>query len=733
MDQEDIIKLARANGLNIRFKNHPIPEDEFRIITEIVKSCISEHAEVVLFSRGSHSVLTDLIILCEKWLNKKFIVFIANRVYLNAFCLSGFSITPIVISSRSAEIHYLLSIGAKNFPLDEGNETELACFKLLSELLLQRKELMWAINVYLQSLRDKTNIPMLRLPFSFRWFEEANEGVLHKDLQLREIEKSYGFVPLYYGILHELGHFFGKQLSSPTLPPQAISDEKILEWLKFAIELEYPELKELILSLVTKELKSNSTNFILGIDHLREELKSDIFALDLLMSKIVDYHEDLDIGNLICEVLIYFNGLKVILRLNEELDLAFKVHKKKEKTLLIDNLEVCYKLISITVRIILVETYFLNALYKALESSTTNAEERYKKAHFLVTECLKAVKQNSDLWITGINAARRRIHSEPEIFQKDFKELIIDYNLNFSTKEILPHTFFDGFDLVAKGYMDYSKLLNEFSEIFYQQDLLSTVNEESRDRLRIGIKKIEEKKLGDLNTRKRLEKKLAEYINIVTVVENSFTSDDPKLALFYNELANILYDLSCFNEALEYYKKASVILEKDVELNNYYLAEVYHHIASTYGMLDQVSEAIRFGEMSLQLQKEINSADDGLPVDISLIYNNLGLCYYYLKDFTKAIEYHQEAISIREKKLKENNPDLAVSFYNISLVYYALQNNDQAISFLERAIAIEEFLKNSDKRKLGMCYETMIKFTKELKKSEEVEFYENKLKLLTDS
>lgn len=78
------------------------------------------------------------------------------------------------------------------------------------------------------------------------------------------------------------------------------------------------------------------------------------------------------------------------------------------------------------------------------------------------------------------------------------------------------------------------------------------------------------------------------------------------------------------------------------------------------------------------------------------LYNKLG--FYNLRltsDFKQALEYFKQALKIRQKIYKGNNPYIAESFYDIAKAYYALGDYESSLEYHQKALEIRYKLNNS--------------------------------------
>jgi tetratricopeptide (TPR) repeat protein len=76
------------------------------------------------------------------------------------------------------------------------------------------------------------------------------------------------------------------------------------------------------------------------------------------------------------------------------------------------------------------------------------------------------------------------------------------------------------------------------------------------------------------------------------------------------------------------------------------------------------------------------------PVRLSIIYNDIGSIHKEKKDYTKALEYYQLSLEIKEKYLLANDKNISVVCSNIGTVYCEQGMLDQAQLYFQRAIQI---------------------------------------------
>ncbi len=108
-------------------------------------------------------------------------------------------------------------------------------------------------------------------------------------------------------------------------------------------------------------------------------------------------------------------------------------------------------------------------------------------------------------------------------------------------------------------------------------------------------------------------------------------------------------------------------------------AEELNEIMPTFGYLQDYNESQGpFNQAQLESYiKYYEKVDEYLPKQAD-VYSLLGFCYYYKKDFNKAIVYYKKAIEV--------NPHVFWFHYNLGVIYYKMGNYPNAIASLQAAI-----------------------------------------------
>jgi tetratricopeptide (TPR) repeat protein len=143
------------------------------------------------------------------------------------------------------------------------------------------------------------------------------------------------------------------------------------------------------------------------------------------------------------------------------------------------------------------------------------------------------------------------------------------------------------------------------------------------------------------------------------------------------------------------------------QLKEYLKNEIGDHnggfyLASLMRVMGKYDKALHFYN---RLVKD-SSLQFNDPVRLSIIYNDIGCVYKDKdnKDYTKALEYYQLSLEIKEKYLPANDKNIAVVLSNIGTVYCELGMIDQAQVYFQRAIQISMDTDQNDNESNHMAW-----------------------------
>ena len=110
-------------------------------------------------------------------------------------------------------------------------------------------------------------------------------------------------------------------------------------------------------------------------------------------------------------------------------------------------------------------------------------------------------------------------------------------------------------------------------------------------------------------------------------------------------------------------------------------------IASVLGELAYYSESLCYYTKVLTVKEKV--LPENHP-DIATSCNNVGVAYGELGEHKKELEYKLKALTIREKVLPKNHPDIAASYNNVGSAYSELEDHKKTLGYLLKALTIRE-------------------------------------------
>lgn len=167
----------------------------------------------------------------------------------------------------------------------------------------------------------------------------------------------------------------------------------------------------------------------------------------------------------------------------------------------------------------------------------------------------------------------------------------------------------------------------------------------------------------------------------------------------YVNTAVIFRYLKQYNKALDYGLKALDFFLALPKKNYISIATAYYKITLTYIQLRNYKKAMEYSILDLETlnkAKELEQMTKAQEVYFAETYNTRGEILRKMNDFESALQYKLNAIKIREDKLEENHPDLAISYHHTAITYFEIQNYKQAEVYIDKALLIRQLILPED-------------------------------------
>ena len=174
---------------------------------------------------------------------------------------------------------------------------------------------------------------------------------------------------------------------------------------------------------------------------------------------------------------------------------------------------------------------------------------------------------------------------------------------------------------------------------------------------------------------------------ICSLIENTRIIGDLPFALCAC-VAKLFYREGNYNESIKHSFKALDILKMRYGEENDYAATIYGDVGMMYFELYQFDKALELLKKGLEIKSKLYEEDD---LNMASSYNNLAEVYDKLADYEKSERYFKKALDIFERQLGEYNLHTVNTYDNMANMYCdwgkleeALKYHTKALEFYER-------------------------------------------------
>jgi len=164
--------------------------------------------------------------------------------------------------------------------------------------------------------------------------------------------------------------------------------------------------------------------------------------------------------------------------------------------------------------------------------------------------------------------------------------------------------------------------------------------------------------------------------------QKDFLSKEYIIAL-YNNLGVINNRLGRYDEALKYLNQAESNISVEKETSSE-LADIYINKARIYGIKREYNKAIALIEQGVIIYLNFRNPNKNILSSLSSAYLNLGLTYYEINNYDKALLF---LIKSKDIKQKNNLSELAFTYLNIAKTYDKINDVKRAHKYFLESIA----------------------------------------------
>ncbi|MEN8165280.1 MAG: tetratricopeptide repeat-containing protein kinase family protein, partial [Acidobacteriota bacterium] len=153
-----------------------------------------------------------------------------------------------------------------------------------------------------------------------------------------------------------------------------------------------------------------------------------------------------------------------------------------------------------------------------------------------------------------------------------------------------------------------------------------------------------------------------------------------------NQLANALYSVGSYTEALEHYRVAAALRERYLGPNHPHLATTLTSVGSTLSNLGRNEEALVVLARALEISEVAYGTDHA---NLGITLNNIAFAQEALGQLSEALETHDRALKVVRAAWGDDHPQTAYAHLNRVSIYRKLELWDRG---LEEALSAERIL-----------------------------------------
>lgn len=212
------------------------------------------------------------------------------------------------------------------------------------------------------------------------------------------------------------------------------------------------------------------------------------------------------------------------------------------------------------------------------------------------------------------------------------------------------------------------------------------------------------------------EKALELCNKAVNIREKIPVLNHPATAIVYDNISRVYNATEDFDNAISYGEKALYIYEQYVDKYTNNIAGICINLGDAHNGKDEHTKAVEYYNRALEIREQA-------PMSLALadVYSKLGAVHNEMHDPDLAIEFYNKAMKIKEKLLGTDNPVTAMTYNSLALIYKeqgefdkSLEYNNKTLKIRERVLGTEHPLTARTYNHLGRIYLNKGDFNKAL-------------------
>jgi tetratricopeptide (TPR) repeat protein len=166
---------------------------------------------------------------------------------------------------------------------------------------------------------------------------------------------------------------------------------------------------------------------------------------------------------------------------------------------------------------------------------------------------------------------------------------------------------------------------------------------------------------------------------------NETPPNTPSVSDIYWSLGIVTHEKGDYDSSLEWFHK-TLKLKIQANPSDYIsIGNLYNWIGECYRLKNDYSQALEWYSKAIELYK-IHQHNDS---NMAHFYNNSAFIYNAQEKYKETLDFNEKALTIREKHLPPNHPDIARSHHCIGNAQYGLSHYDLALEHYNRSLEIQ--------------------------------------------
>ncbi|HJK87191.1 MAG TPA: tetratricopeptide repeat protein, partial [Candidatus Megaira endosymbiont of Nemacystus decipiens] len=237
--------------------------------------------------------------------------------------------------------------------------------------------------------------------------------------------------------------------------------------------------------------------------------------------------------------------------------------------------------------------------------------------------------------------------------------------------------------------------------------------------------------------------KIAEYQRLVVNDFNSSLNCNKKALKIYkelnntvpnadiahclNDLGNVCYSNSQFDDALDYYNQSLTIKKKIYKEDHPGIAISLNNLGAVYAQKGQYNTASCFHNQALEIRSAIYQE---FHPDIAISLNNLASICVENAQYDDALVYYKQELAIKRQIYKEDHPSIADCLNSLGNVCWNKRQYDDALKYYKQALEINKKMYEENNANIANCLNNLANiYARKDKYDDALKYYKQALEI----